>query len=129
MNECEEYYQMMLDRFPKGNKWLWIARAGNSMSPLQVVHEVISQLNASGCVVSLQECEVRAYCARYRHYKGDGVKLSSGDLEYTSGCEGVLWKQRGSQYWWYVVSLKDYLETRDPGFAGFNNHHEGVDAA
>lgn len=128
-SDCEEYYQFMLDMLPEGNEWLWIAHSRSSIPPTQVVREVMCRLNASGPIASLRDCEVRAYCSRYLHYKGDGPELSDEDLEYTAECEGILWEKKHNQYWWYVVSMKDYLETRDPGFAGFNNHHDGVDAA
>lgn len=126
-----EYYEFMKEMLPPDNDYLWIAFAGNSILPIEVVHEIISRLDALMPVESLYDCEIRAYCARYRHFKEDNIRLSAEELEYTSGCEGILWEKKclAPSSWWYVVSLKDYLETRDPGFAGFNGHHEGADAA
>lgn len=129
--QASEFYHFMLDMLPSDSDYLWIARAGDSIQPLEVVDKVVARLDASRPVGSLRECDVRACCARYRHYKGV-LELSAEDLEFTSSeCEAILWLQKAtpSSAWCYVVSLKDYLEIRDPGFAGFNNHHEGVDAA
>jgi len=122
----------MLEMLPEDNKYRWMGQVGNSMTPLEVVHLIIKQLNTSRTnpIISVYTSDKWAVCASYCHYKKEeGFELTEEQLEYTKDRQGILSKKQISPFLWQIISIRDYLETRDVGFAGFSHHHDGVDAA
>ena len=65
----------------------------------------------------------------YKHFKKDGTHLSNQELQYArtrGGVLGMKFNDGHSQ----SITLKKYLEERDPEFYYFNNPHiQRIDGA
>lgn len=108
----------------------WIADLGDTISPLDVVNRILEQEFPDDEIDSVYQSSMWAVCMAYKHYKNDGVHLSTDDLEYTASRGGMIGMRIDPvTNEPFILSLRSYLNSRDYGFAVFSAHPHGPAAA
>lgn len=112
------------------DRYAWIADVGDSATPLEVVRRVLSMEGFVG-IDSVYHSSVWAVCMAYRHFTGDGVIMSVDELEYTRYRSGVIGFSIDGDQSILQYTIREYLETRNPGFSMFSHDsiHTGPRAA
>lgn len=101
-------------------RFRWIARVHDRFDCLQVVDRLMGQLQRERGCTSVYESSVVAVGMAYKHFRGDGTVLSKEHLDYARTRGGVL-GMCAIESGIVSLTLREYLENRDPEFFYFSN--------
>ena len=99
----------------------WISRWGERMTNLQLVNALIGVVQYKDPVNSVAESSIWAVCMAYKYYAKDGTKMSDSDLIYTRTRGGIIGMYRSDIDNIKMLTIREILEKRDPGFWAFSN--------
>lgn len=101
----------------------WIAREGPTMPILELVDALIEIVEYDEPIHSVTQSSVWAVCMAYKHFRNAGVHLSHQDLLYTRSRGGVIGMDCSDLDNIKCFTIREYIESRDPGFWAFSNPH------
>lgn len=90
---------------------------------LEIVDHMIAIVeHDEGPDLSVTDSSIWAVCMAYKHYRqADGVILDSDELEYAATRGGIIGMDRSDPEDIRFFTIREYLESHDPGFFMFSH--------